>query len=84
MIRIPAAEFRMGSDHHYPEEAPSHLVRVDAFEISETTVTNAEFAAFVEATGYVTVAERPLDPAEYPGAPPENLVALWEEAQNQP
>jgi sulfatase modifying factor 1 len=75
VIRIPAAEFRMGSDHHYPEEAPSHLVRVDAFEISETTVTNAQFAAFVEATGYVTVAERPLDPADYPGAPPENLVA---------
>ena len=75
MIRVPAAEFRMGSDDHYPEEAPSHLVRVDGFEISETTVTNAQFAAFVDATGYVTVAERPLDPADYPGAPSENLVA---------
>ena len=75
MIQIPAGTFRMGSDDHYPEEAPSHLVAVDAFEISETTVTNEQFAAFVEATGYVTVAERPLDPADFPGAPPENLVA---------
>ena len=74
MIRIPAGEFRMGSDDHYPEEAPSHLVSVDAFEISSTTVTNEQFTTFVEATGYVTVAERPLDPADFPGAPTENLV----------
>jgi formylglycine-generating enzyme len=68
----------MGSDDHYPEEAPAHQVRVDAFAISPTTVTNREFAEFVEATGYVTVAERPLDPADYPGAPQENLVpARW-------
>jgi formylglycine-generating enzyme required for sulfatase activity len=65
----------MGSDDHYPEEAPAHQVRVDAFAISPTTVTNREFAAFVDATGYVTIAERPLDPADYPGAPLENLVA---------
>ena len=75
VIELPAGTFRMGSDDHYPEEAPTHLVRVDAFAISATTVTNEQFAAFVDSTGYVTVAERPLDPADYPGAPPENLVA---------
>ena len=48
--------------------------RSTGFWMSRTTVTNAEFAAFVAATGYVTVAERPLDPADFPGAPPENLV----------
>jgi len=75
MITVPAGTFRMGSDHHYPEEAPSHHVHVDAFSISATTVTNEQFAMFVAATGYVTVAERPLDPADYLGAPAENLVA---------
>ena len=75
MIEVPAGTFRMGSDDHYPEESPTHVVRVDAFEISETTVTNAQFAAFVDSTSYVTLAERPLDPADFPGAPPENLVA---------
>ena len=65
----------MGSDDHYPEEAPAHRVHVDAFWISPTAVTNREFAAFVRATGYRTVAERPLDPTDFPGAPAENLVA---------
>jgi len=73
LVEIPAGEFRMGSDEHYPEEAPVHRVRVDAFAIDRCQVTNGRFAAFVEATGYVTVAERPLDPAEFPGAPVENL-----------
>jgi formylglycine-generating enzyme required for sulfatase activity len=63
----------MGSDAHYPEEAPSRRVTVRAFRIAERAVTNREFAAFVAATGYVTVAERPLDPADFPGAPAENL-----------
>lgn len=72
--RIPGGTFLMGSDHHYPEEAPAHRVRVAAFEMDETTVTNRQFAAFVQATGYVTVAERPLDPALYPGADPAQLV----------
>ncbi len=75
MLEIPAGTFRMGSDDHYPQEAPVHAVRVDAFAINPTTVTNEQFAAFVESTGYVTVAERPLDPADHPGAPAENLVA---------
>ncbi|MEM9745780.1 MAG: formylglycine-generating enzyme family protein [Actinomycetota bacterium] len=64
----------MGSDDHYPEEAPTHRVRVSAFAIDRFQVRNREFGRFVDDTGYVTVAERPLDPAEFPGAPPENLV----------
>ena len=74
LVRIPAGTFRMGSDAHYAEEAPARDVEVGAFLISRTTVTNAQYAAFVTATGYATVAERPLDPAEFPGAPAENLV----------
>ncbi|HEV8461749.1 MAG TPA: formylglycine-generating enzyme family protein [Gaiellaceae bacterium] len=74
MALISAGAFRMGSNDHYPEEAPAREVSVDAFEIDIHQVTNAEFAAFVADTGYVTLAERPLDPADFPGAPPENLV----------
>jgi formylglycine-generating enzyme len=74
MVRIPRGDFTMGSDEHYPEEAPAHRVAVDGFRMDATAVTNAEFGAFVEETGYLTVAERPLDPADFPGAPPENLV----------
>jgi sulfatase modifying factor 1 len=74
MIRVPGGEFVMGSDAHYPEEAPARRVSVDGFRIDPTAVTNAQFGAFVSETGYVTVAERPLDPADFPGAPPENLV----------
>jgi sulfatase modifying factor 1 len=75
MMWIPGGTFRMGSDRHYPEEGPTRDVEVGGLWLSRTPVTNAAFAAFVEATGYVTVAERALDPAEFPGAPPENLVA---------
>lgn len=64
----------MGSDGHYQEEAPAHRVRVGGFWISPAAVTNREFADFVRATGYRTVAERPLDPEMFPGAPAENLV----------
>ena len=74
MIRVPGGEFTMGSGAHYTEEAPAHRVGVDEFSIDQHQTTNAQFAAFVGATGYVTVAERPLDPADFPGAPPENLV----------
>lgn len=70
---VPAQVFMMGSDVHYPEEAPTHRVRLDAFAIETHQVTNRRYAAFVRDTGYVTVAERPLDPAEYPGAPAANL-----------
>ncbi len=73
-VRLPGGGFTMGSDDHYPEEAPTHRVRVGAFTISPYAVTNREFAGFVADTGYLTVAERPLDPADYPGTPAENLA----------
>jgi formylglycine-generating enzyme len=75
MIRIPGGVFRMGSDRHYPEEAPAHRVSVDAFWIDRTPVTNRQFKAFVRATGYVTSAEIPPDPRDYPGALPHMLYA---------
>lgn len=71
MIALPGGTFTMGSDRFYPEERPVRHVRVDAFSIQETPVTNRQFAAFVAATGYVTFAERAPDPADYPGMPPE-------------
>ena len=74
MVWIPGGEFRMGSEAHYPEEAPVHSVEVDGFWMDRYQVTNAQFARFVQKTGYVTVAERPPDPSLYPNAPAENLV----------
>ena len=74
LVAIPGGEFLMGSDDFYPEEAPQHRVRVSSFRLERHQVTNDQFADFVSDTGYVTVAERPLDPAQYPGAPMENLV----------
>jgi formylglycine-generating enzyme required for sulfatase activity len=71
---IDGGTFRMGSAAHYPEEAPERRVTVEGFWIDRFEVTNRRFADFVAATGYVTVAERPLDAAEFPGAPAENLV----------
>jgi len=59
MVAIPGGSFRMGSDGHYPEEAPAHIVRVDAFWIDRHAVTNADFKRFVDETGYVTLAEKP-------------------------
>ena len=74
MAWIPGGSFQMGSDHHYPEEAPAHRVEVAGFWIDRAPVTNAQFQKFVKATGYRTAAERPADPAHYPGASPEQLV----------
>ncbi|HUK10656.1 MAG TPA: formylglycine-generating enzyme family protein [Stellaceae bacterium] len=74
MVWIPDGAFAMGSDHHYREEAPSHRVTVDGFWINRYAVTNAEFARFVAATGYVTLAERAPRAEDYPGAIPEMLV----------
>jgi len=74
MAWIPGGTFLMGSDRHYPEERPAHRVSVDGFWMDAHAVTNDEFARFVAATGYVTVAERTPDPADYPGAKPELLV----------
>jgi formylglycine-generating enzyme required for sulfatase activity len=73
-VEVPGGTFRLGSDAHYPEEGPARDVSVDGFAMDRCPVTNARFAAFVAATGYVTVAERALDPADFPGAPAENLV----------
>jgi formylglycine-generating enzyme required for sulfatase activity len=74
MVWIQGGEFWMGSDErNFPDAKPVHKVYVDGFWMDKTTVTNAEFAAFTKATGYVTVAERPVDPALYPGAPAEML-----------
>jgi formylglycine-generating enzyme required for sulfatase activity len=75
MIAVDGGRFLMGSDRHYPEEGPAHEVHVDAFWIDATPVTNRDFAAFVAATGYVTVAETPPDPADYPGLLPEMMQA---------
>ena len=72
-VDLQGGEFIMGSDHHYPEEAPAHPVRVDAFRIDRHQVTNRQYAEFIGATDYVTIAERPLNPSDYPGAPVENL-----------
>lgn len=63
----------MGSDHHYPEEAPAHWAEVEGYWMDRAPVTNAQFLKFVKATGYLTQAERPADPIDYPGAAPERL-----------
>jgi formylglycine-generating enzyme len=73
-VLIPGGHYVVGSDSHYDEEAPARHVHVDAFWMDARSVTNDDYATFVDETGYVSVAERPLDPADFPGAPPENLV----------
>ncbi|MGB0120177.1 MAG: formylglycine-generating enzyme family protein [Solirubrobacterales bacterium] len=71
---IPGGTFAMGSERHYPEEKPAGPVSVDGFWMDETAVTNRQFSEFVEATGYMTIAEKAPDPAMYPGADPALLV----------
>jgi formylglycine-generating enzyme len=75
MIFIPGGTFRMGSDKHYPEEAPAHTVNVGSFWIDRTPITNREFRRFVSATGYVTFAEIVPAAEDYPGALPHMLRA---------
>ncbi len=74
MAWIPGGTFQMGSESFYPEERPVHGVAVDGFWMDEHPVTAAEYRRFVRATGYLTVAERPLDPEQYPDADAELLV----------
>lgn len=76
----------MGSTSFYPEEAPIHTATVAAFGIERHPVTNVQFAEFIDATGYVTVAERPLDPELYPGVAEADLLpgALVFRATNGP
>lgn len=71
MVWVPGGSFVMGDDPHYPEEGPPRTVSVKGFWIDAHEVTNAQFAAFVKATGYKTMAER--DPPKLDGAPPEML-----------
>jgi formylglycine-generating enzyme len=73
MVWIPAGNFLMGSDHHYPEEAPAHRVRVHGFWIDRVPVTNRDFCRFVEATDHVTFAEIAPHAKAYPGALPHML-----------
>jgi len=75
VVFIPGGTFRMGSDTHYPEEAPAHDVSVDDFWIDRTPVTNKQFRKFVNETGYVTVAEVKPTAADYSGALPHMLKA---------
>ena len=74
MIWISGGKFLMGSNDFYPEERPVHDVTVDGFWMDQFEVTNKEFEKFVIEIGYVTLAERPLNPKDFPGAPAENLV----------
>lgn len=74
LVELPGGAYRMGSTQFYPEEVPVHTVAVAPFSIERHPVTNAQFAAFADATGYVTVAEHELDPTLYPGVPPADLV----------
>src|SRR5437764_13692276 len=74
MVFIKGGSFSMGSDKFYPEEKPVRQVTVDGFYIDQYEVTNEDYKRFVKDTGYVTVAERPLNPDDYPGAKPELLA----------
>lgn len=73
MVTLPGGAFRMGSDF-YPEEGPIHEEWVAPFELDRYAVTNARFAEFVASTGYITVAERELDPGMFPGATLDSLA----------
>jgi formylglycine-generating enzyme len=78
MVWIPGATFLMGSDRHYPEEAPVHRVTVDGFWIDHAPVTNRQFREFVRATGHVSFAEIAPDAEDCPGALPNLLrEAPW-------
>lgn len=75
MVWIPGGKFLMGSNHHYPEEAPAHLVSVNGFWMDRSPVTNEQFAKFVAETNHVTFCEKDADKGLYPNADPEMLKA---------
>jgi formylglycine-generating enzyme required for sulfatase activity len=75
MVWIPGGTFWMGSDNGRSDEQPVHRVSLDGFWIDRKPVSNAEFAKFVAATGYVTIAERKPEAKDFPGVPEEKLVA---------
>lgn len=74
-VHIAGGTFRMGSEAYYEEEGPVHTATVKSFSIDRFAVTNAEFAKFVKATGYVTDAEKPPKREDYPEVAPDKLVA---------
>lgn len=74
MVALPGGKFKMGSDRFYREERPLRDAEVGPFAILRHEVTNAQFAAFVAATGYKTVAERPLDAKQFPTLPRDKLL----------
>lgn len=74
MIVVPGGEFAMGSNDFYPEEGPVHRARVAAFALDREPVTNRQVSSFVEATGYLTVAEQPVDAALFPQLDPKELL----------
>jgi formylglycine-generating enzyme len=91
MVWIPGGEFTMGTDSElgWPDEKPAHRVRVDGFWMDETEVTNAQFRTFIQATGYVTTAEKPPSLEEImsqspPGTPPPPNAKLSAESQGAP
>lgn len=75
MVWIPAQTFSMGSNEpEFPDASPVHDVEIDGFWMDEHEVTYGQYAAFVKATNYKTIAEQPLNPADYPGVDPSKLV----------
>jgi formylglycine-generating enzyme required for sulfatase activity len=75
MVQMDGGTFTIGCTDFYPEEAPVQQAEVKPFNLDITPVTNAQFAAFVEETGYITLAETVPDPSDYPGILPEMIVA---------
>ncbi|HLG87120.1 MAG TPA: formylglycine-generating enzyme family protein [Alphaproteobacteria bacterium] len=74
-VHVPGGTFQMGSTEYYQEEGPVHSATVGGFSIDRFAVTNAQFAKFVKATGYVTDAEKAPKPEDYPEVPKNQLVA---------
>ncbi len=75
MVRIKGGSFEMGTENtEFADAQPVHKVEVDGFWMDEHEVTNAQFAKFVKATGYITIAERPLKPEDYPEVPKDKLI----------
>jgi formylglycine-generating enzyme len=74
MIWIPGGTFWMGAQDGHPDEQPLHQVTMDGFWMDKAEVSNEQFAKFVDATGYITIAERKPDPKDFPGADPSLLV----------
>ncbi|MFT5351237.1 MAG: sulfatase modifying factor 1, partial [Gammaproteobacteria bacterium] len=73
MVWLEGGKFSMGSSDFYPEEGPIKDIEVEGFWIDKYEVTNAQFEQFVDATGYITVAEQQLNPADFPGIPADQL-----------